>query len=252
MYFLKSLLGLLGLLALVSSQGFAALYVVPTANTSAEGNSSDDAPLGVSGQRFQQVFSSALLSAFPAGSQILGLGLRVNGGETALPAQTVTTFDIWIGQSLNAPGSLSATFANNRGAGDLVRQGPLVISAGDFPGGATPNGFGVIPFDIPYEYTGGDLLIEIGYQGFSAGRNADAIYPFTASQAQTAFGSGYSSLTANVGLYNEAIVFAFDLEPLAPVPEPAETGLLAMGVLATGIILHHFRKHRLQGLRSAD
>lgn len=228
-------LGLVGGLALVCAPGFAALYVVPTANTSTEGNSSDNAPLGATEQHFQQVFSPALLSALPGGSQIVGMAFRVNGAESGVPAQTVANFVIRMSQSAHAPGSLSSIFADNQGPDDtLVRSGPLEISAGQFPGGSTPNAFGIIPFDTPYAYTGGNLLIDVAFQGFTSGRNADAVYPYTSGLAQAAFGTGFSATTADVGIYNEAIVFGLDV-----VPEPVGTGLMAVGVLAVCVAARH-------------
>lgn len=236
------------LFSLISVRCFAAIYVIPTANASAEGNSSDNAPLGSSEQHFQQVFNASMLTDIPAGYQIVGLGFRVNGGATAVPAQTVPRFDIRLSESLFAPGSLSSVFANNRGSDDtLVHSGQLVIQAGQFPGGSSPNAFGMIPFNgDPYYYNGGNLLIEVAFQGFTTGRDADAVYPFTAGQAQTAFGTGYGSTTADIGMFNEAIVFALDVEPIAPVPEH-HVGLLAAGIAGIAIAISRIGNRRQGG-----
>ena len=150
-------------------------FVVPGQYAFAEAGSSDNAPLGASEQHFQQVFSSSLLTNLSVGDWIDAIAFRVDGDETALPAQTIPIYDISLSESPNVPGNLSATFADNRGADFLtVRSGPLTVNAGDFPGGSSPNNFGWISFSIPYQYQGGDLLIEVDYQGFSAGRDADA------------------------------------------------------------------------------
>ena len=203
-------------------------FVVPEEYASTEAGSSDNAPLGASEQHFQQVFSSALLTNLSVGDWIDAIAFRVDGNETALPAQTIPIYDISLSESPNAPGSLSATFADNRGADFLtVRSGPLTINAGDFPGGSSPNDFGWIQFSTPYQYQGGDLLIEVDYQGFSAGRDADAAYSFSASLAQTAFGNGYNSTTADAGLYAEALVVGFSIMT-DPVPEPSV--LLVFGI----------------------
>jgi len=206
--------------------------IVPGQFALAEAGSSDNAPLGASGQHFQQVFGSALLTNLSVGDWIDGIAFRVEGNETALPAQTIPIYDISLSQSPNAPGSLSATFADNRGADFLtVRSGALTVNAGDFPGGGSPNNFGWIPFSTPYQYRGGDLLIEVAYQGFSAGRDADAVYPFTANLAQTAFGSGYNSTTADAGLYAEALVMGFSISVMEPIPEPRAFFLIGVGFL---------------------
>ena len=184
----------------------------------------DNAPLGATEQHFQQVFSSSLLTGLNVGDYITGLAFRVEGNETSLPAQTVTTYDIGMGQSAFAPGSLSSTFADNRGPDfQTVRSGPLTINAGDFSGGSSPNNFGWIPFSTPYQYEGGNLLVEISYEGFSVGRDADAAYPITAGLAQTAFGTGFGSTTADAGVFDEAMVMGFST---ISIPEPSSASLL--------------------------
>ncbi len=207
--------------------------IVPGQFALAEAGSSDNAPLGASEQHFQQVFSSALLTNIGAGNWIDGIAFRVEGNEAALPAQTIPIYDISLSQSPNAPGSLSTTFADNRGADFLtVRSGALTVNAGDFPGGSSPNTFGWIPFSTPYQYQGGDLLIEVAYQGFSAGRDTDAAYPIAADLAQTAFGNGYNSTTADAGLYAEALVIGFSTTSvLVPIPEPRVTFIIVAGFL---------------------
>ena len=205
--------------------------IVPGQFALAEAGSSDNAPLGASEQHFQQVFSSALLTDLSVGNWIDGIAFRVEGNETAVPAQTIPIYDISLSESPNAPGSLSTTFADNRGADFLtVRSGALTLNAGDFPGGSSPNNFGWISFSTPYQYQGGDLLIEVAYQGFSAGRNADAVYPFTANLAQTAFGNGYNSTTADAGLYAEALVMGFSIMT-DPIPEPPAFLMFGIGIV---------------------
>jgi hypothetical protein len=218
-------------------------FIVPGPFALVEAGSSDNAPLGVSGQHFQQVFSSVLLTNLSVGVWINGIAFRVQGTETALPAQTIPIYNISLSQSPNVPGSLSATFANNRGADFLtVRSGALTVNAGDFPGGSSPNAFGWIPFSTPYQYQGGDLLIEVAYQGFSAGRDADAVYPYTANLAQTAFGNGYNSTIADAGLYAEALVMGFSTIPaLEHAPEPSASLMFGAGFLL--LVLRPSRKN---------
>ncbi len=228
-----------GTLLLAAASVSADAIIVPGEYATTEANTSDNAPLGATEQHFQQVFSPSLLTGLSVGDWITGIGFRVEGNETAVPAQTVTAYNIGIGQSLFAPGSLSSTFADNRGADfTMARTGPLTINAGDFPGGSSPNNMGWIPFSTPYQYEGGNLLIEISYEGFSAGRDADAAYPYTSGLAQTAFGTGFGSTTADAGIYDEAIVFGFST---ISVPEPS-SAFLASGFGILLILLRRTRK----------
>lgn len=220
-------------------------FTVPGEFAQAGANTSDNAPLGaISDQQiFQQVFSSSLLTDLSIGELITGIGFRVAGNESALPAQTISEYDISLSQSSHAPGDLSTTFADNRGSDfTTVRSGPLTINADDFPGDGSPNSFGWISFTTPYEYQGGDLLVEVAYQGFSVGRDADAAYPYDSSLAQTAFGSSYNSATADEGLYNEALVMSFSTASnITPVPEPSAAIMCGIGSL---LIVFHARRRR--------
>jgi len=215
-------------LCLASATAFADVITVPGAG---EGNSSDNAPLGASEQHFQQILAPSLLGSFAVGDYINGLAFRVNGGETALPAQTIGNYEISLSVAARNPNTMSTTFSVNRGADFMmVRSGPLTITPGQFPGGPSANAFGWIPFTTSYQYLGGPLLIEIAFQGFTFGRNADAIYPFNGNNGRTGFGSGYSSTTADLGLYNEALVIGFD-RSLVPIPEPSTTMMVTVGFL---------------------
>lgn len=153
------------------SATFGQVIVVPDAFANLEASIGDTQPLGVELGRFQQVFGPSLLGQLNVGDQISGLTFRVDGPDPTVPSQIVANYEIRMSTSANPPGSLSPTFAANRGADEvIVRSGPLVIGPDDFPGGGSPNPFGVmIPFATPFVYAGGPLLIEIAHDGFPAG-----------------------------------------------------------------------------------
>lgn len=217
--------------------------VVPNQYSNTLANTSDNAPLGAVNQHFQQDYSgSSLISnGLTPGETITAIGFRVAAGESSIPAQTVSDYSIQMGLGVS-PGSMSLTFANNGSAMTLVRSGALDITAGQFAGGAGVNPFGMIQLSSPYTYTGGDLLIDVSYSGFSNGRDANVEYPYDSSLGQTAFGSGPTSTTADKGLFNEAIVFAFDVLPQS-VPEPTTMGFLGWGALGV-FLLQRNRKRR--------
>jgi hypothetical protein len=184
------------------------------------------------------VLGESLLGELTPGSRVTALSFRVDGAQTAVPAQTVANYEIRISRSANPPGSLSLIFANNRGSDEvLARSGPLVIAANDFPGGNSPNAFGLaIPFTTPYVYRGGPLLIEFAHDGFPAGgRFADADFP-TALASETVFGTGFGATNADLGAYDELIVLQLEVQPpVGPAPAVSHLGLAVLLVLLLGV-----------------
>ena len=211
----------------------AAPIIIPAELAGVEGTS-DTSPLGQDGSgRFQQVYGASLLSGLNADDVINGLTFRVIGGaDDGVPAQIVPFYEIRLSQSVNAPGSLSMTFANNRGADEvIVRSGQLVINAGDFP--ATPNPgpepFGTfIGFTNPYTYQGGNLLLEIAYSGFAIGRGSSEQTGNAAGQQIFTFQhANPSQATAD---YSETGVFVTALNVNeSNVPEPGTWVLFLAG-----------------------
>jgi hypothetical protein len=224
------LLALVGVLAGYPRTADSAPFVVvsPPHAEDAVAGYEDDAPLGYSQQHFQQIIAPSLIPGISVGDSIIGLGFRVVPGGTAVPAQVVPNYQIWLSQSANIPGEMSSTFANNRGTDfSLVRNGSLTISESMFPGGAGLNAFGMISFTTPYVYKGGSLLIEISYDAFPAGGSmADSDVPFDENVARTGFSNGSGGTVAD-RLYGEAIVMAFEV---VPVPEPSTGFFLAGGL----------------------
>ena len=185
------------------------VLVSPRALTTIEGNNSDQAPLGASGsRRFQMVLGPDDMVQFAPGTLISGLRFRVNGPSPSVANQTVGNYEIRMSQSANVAGALNLTFANNRGADEVVvRSGPLTINLGEYPSGGNPNGFGPsIEFQTPYRYIGGSLLIEIAHDGFVAGGTlADGEYPAT-TERQAVYASSFSAVFANLGSFSSAPV----------------------------------------------
>lgn len=217
------------LISVFSASAQTESLVVPGEYASTSANTTDNAPLGAANQHIQQDFAASLLAAsnLQLGDQITAIGFRLASGQASLPAQTVSDYSIWMGLGVS-PGSMTSTFADN-GSGMLqVRSGSLNITDGQFSGGTGVNPFGIIDLSQPYTYSGGNLLVEIAYSDFASGGNVDAAYPYDASLAQTAFGTGPTSSTADQGLFNEAFVMAFDV---IPAPEPSVFAFFSCGTL---------------------
>src|SRR5207302_8764496 len=128
-------------------------------------------------------------------------------------------FDVYLGPSNFAPGSLSTSPAANQGAGTMqVRSGPLTFPANSFPGGSSPNAFGPeITFSTPYTYTGGDLLLTLRYTAASG----QLLFDFqNTPDAQFRSAFDYNATTmpdSSPGSY----VLKFTASSLPAVPEPS-------------------------------
>ena len=215
--------------------GQTQVVVVPGQYAGTNANTADNAPLGAVNQYIQQEYASSLLvaSGLEPGEQITAIGFRIASGQSGLVAQTVSDYSVWMGQPVFSPGNMSSTLADNGSDMTLVRSGELDITDGQFPGGSSVNPFGMIQLSQPYTYSGDDLLIEIAFSSFASGGNVDAAYPYDSSLAQTAFGTGPDATTADQGLFDEAIVMAFDV---TPAPEPSTIALFACGMIGFFIV----------------
>ena len=152
---------------------------------------------------------------------------------TAWPAADTTygTYDIYLSDCVD-PADRSLTLGLNVvGAQTLVRTGPLTVTAGAFPFGASPNDFGPeIAFDTNYPYSGGNLLIEIRHQGSNGTSRAVDAVGTAISGYGTRFSACWQSLyvpagSGSAGNFSVTKLFS---EPGAPVCKPdITTGAVA-------------------------
>ncbi|MCS7052349.1 MAG: T9SS type A sorting domain-containing protein [Ignavibacterium sp.] len=167
--------------------------VIPPNYTSVPGTTTFLGPLANSSRSYQLLINESLLTPF-INKEIVGLSWRLPTSATApWPTSDVTfsNYDIYLSESV-PPANRSLTFSNNVvGVQKLVRSGPLVIIANEYPFGGNPNEFGKeITFNQSYTYNGGHLLIEIRHQGFSGlSRSVDAI-----GTAISGYGTLFSAL----------------------------------------------------------
>lgn len=182
---------------------------------------------------FQQVYAPAQLAGLLPGSIITGMQLRLDSSFLESPASTVTNFDVALGPSNFAPGSLTNSVAGNQGAGTVqVRTGSVSFAENAFSFGGSPNGWGpVIPFSSTFTYQGGDLLLTVSHTApnseldFDVGSGLSGVQIF---QAQL-----YNATTLTDSETGSAIAVQFSF---IAVPEPATWYALAIICLSLGTI----------------
>ncbi len=189
------------LLAAAGSASAQDSIVVPNAFENDPGTGAFLGPLANSVRTNQLIIHSSQLTGI-VGKDITGLSWRRNQTvTTGWPNETVTFFnyDILLSDGVD-PADRQLDFgANVIGQQTVVRQGELVISPFAFPGGASPNEFGVdISFNTPWTYNGGNLVIEIAHSGFSGtSTSVDAIT--ASSGAPLGYGSEFSACWQGTG-----------------------------------------------------
>jgi hypothetical protein len=214
--------------ALLVSPALAA--VVPNDRENTAGNATFLGPLASAARTYQLLIDDTQLTGL-AGQQLSGITWRLNSAATVnFPAADANfaSFDVRLSDSVD-PVNRSLTFANNVvGAQTLVRSGPLTIPAGSFPATTAPHPFGmVINFDTPYNYTGGNLLIELRHTGLVGGSSSvDAISTSTAPYGTGVSAAWTSSYTGVTGAQGNAVITMISV-----VPEPGAVSLALGGAL---------------------
>ena len=200
----------------------------PPSIVGAEGNGTGfyDANTGLVSQ---EIYRAADLPGLQAGDVITGFRLRVEGNLASYPTDFISwpRFDVTMGVPAS---TLSTTFADNfQGTPKQVREGSIFFQPGDFPGGAAPNGFGVlIEFDSPYVYPGGDLIMEVrsehGSEQLIIDTTSDTNGVSLFDQFAGAGGGDADATESNTGIlgFNWAIQFEIQDHVLPPSIVDAE------------------------------
>ncbi|MCA9617710.1 MAG: hypothetical protein KC731_01735, partial [Myxococcales bacterium] len=110
--------------------------ILPENAGTVEAGSANSSPFGGPPGRYQQVLDDTLLTGLPKGAAIVGIRYRLDSGDVAFEPATLADLEIRLSTSKHGAGSLSTTFADNRGDDEvLARSGPLTIEPGDYPAG---------------------------------------------------------------------------------------------------------------------
>lgn len=169
------------------------------------------------------------------GQQIVGMNFRMFTGSTlAFPASNATwaDYEIRMGTGVVLPGS--TTFASNfPGGSTLVRDGPLVVNTGNFPGtGGPPRPFGTVPilFDSPFLYTGGNLTIEVRHPGSNIVNNPANDFLEAVLTTDPGNGVNFRSITAVGSTTTTGAQATFTVVQLI-VPEPGSAAIAGVGLI---------------------
>jgi hypothetical protein len=143
--------------------------VVPNRLATVEGDSQSSSLVVEtpgSARTYQAQIAAAELSGLPVGSPIIALGLRMNGGLASFPSFPIrcSAFEVKLSQAANSVDAFSPFFLANMSNPITVYSNSLTVNVAAFPGGETPNGFGLlVNFATPYIYQGGDLVLYLSY-----------------------------------------------------------------------------------------
>lgn len=189
------------LFVLLSYGSVEAQIVLPHEFEAMEGTVYESAALGSATQTAQAVYGQRVLleAGIFGGARITGISFRADQSSMP-PVGFLEDYQIRMATSLNPPGQLDPVFSVNRGPDFLVaRAGPLMLDGSEYPVGESPNEFGtVIHFDMPFDYWGGDLLLEYTHTEIDPCKfepdcleesNADAAV--NVANVQINFGLGY-------------------------------------------------------------
>lgn len=198
------------------------LLVVPPELESIEGDTYAVPPLDLPiGARRQDVYPASFFSELPAGqTTIVSMAWR--------PDHTVTSefsfsleWEIWLSTSSAAPGSMSTTFAANRGADEtLVYSGPITLQTAAAGPAEGPRPFDyVIPFQTPFAYdpSQGNLLIELSLAPGAEGCCFDAQTSDGSTTILVAAGADASTAT-NLNSEFQVAQFTFVSDASALLP----------------------------------
>jgi hypothetical protein len=217
------------ILALGAVQAWANV-IVPSAETSVEGNSNNSFPFNIaafalSSQRYQQVYGS---SEFSGPFLITDIEFRPDAFTGAAFSSTLSSIQIDLSTTAAAVDGLSSTFAANVGSNDtVVFSGPLTLSSSDTGPAGGPKTFDiVIVLQTPFLYDPalGNLLLDVRNFGGGFTTSFDAQSTIGDSVSRVFSLTGASSPTGNTDTLGLITSFSG-----SAVPEPGTLALVGLG-----------------------
>jgi PEP-CTERM motif len=245
-------------MAFAAAPARADFVVVPNSLAGVEGNSNNSGPfniaqVGLTEQRYQQVYAASQFAAIPAGGAfITQITFRPDASTGAAFSSTLPSIRIDLSTTGAAPDALSTTFASNTGADDAIVFGgpfgaPLTLSSAFTGPAGGPKDFDIVinlTRSFFYDPSLGNLLLDV--RNFGGG----ATTPFDAqttagdsvSRAFTA-GSGVNSATAD---FTDTLGLVTRFTTTA-VPEPGTLALFGTAALGLAVGVRWRRRPKRRG-----
>ena len=190
----SALIGLIMMFGYNTTTKAQTTLVLPNSN---EG-SSFIGPFGNAARKLQFIIDDSLLTSL-VGKNLTSISFRLPASTVdSWPANalTMSAFDIYLSDSVEPADRQLDFTANVVGPQTKVRTGSLVIPAGALTVGSNPNNFSFkITFSSAWQYTGGNLLIEIRHSGTGISSRSVQAAPTTS----TGYGTLFSALWQSTG-----------------------------------------------------
>jgi hypothetical protein len=227
---------------LLAASASAQVLVAPGGLASTEGDSNNAYPfnigaIGITSQRYQQIYNSSLFSILPSGGVLItGIAFRVSNNSGDPFSAALPDIQLDLSTTSANENSLSTTFASNVGANDTVvyARGSMQLSGTD-NNTSIPNPFDVvIQLTTPFIYNpaAGNLLLDVRNYGGGLTTQFDATSVSGDGMARVSseftgnVNSSAGTVSDTLGMVTEFI--------FQPVPEPstfALAGLAGLGLL---------------------
>lgn len=195
---LSAILGMIMMFGFSTDTKAQTTLVVPNSN---EG-SAFLGPFGNAGRKLQFIIDDSLLTSL-VGKNLTSISFRLPASTIdSWPASALTmaAFDIYLSDSVEPADRVLDFAANIVGPQTKVRSGSLLIPAGALTIGSNPNNFSFkIPFNNAWQYTGGNLLLEVRHSG--TGITSRSVHAVSTTSA--GYGTLYSALWQSTGTVNQ-------------------------------------------------
>jgi len=147
----------------------------------------------------QTHFSADGLRNLRPGDWITGFDFRSATVGASAPATfvSIANFEVTLGTASGAINRMANVFGNNFASRQLVRSGPFGIAQNSLPPAGSAEPWGIfVAFDVPYVYTGGDLVVQITHTG-SNSQNLNIGITTDPGFARSALDTLYQSTRSN-------------------------------------------------------